>query len=185
MNEERDTTEEVRTVLEQALEGREVFVHLNGAAEGVSLPEDLVGSPNVTLKLSYYYRGPLVVGEEQVEAELLFPEGAYTCKVPLREIWGVTQTSGESIFWPEHAPREVLEQMIRGVAGEGQEEESEDLPATTREKPALQAVPRAAEEASSPEVEVEKEEKSSEAEPSKKKKKGGKKKAPPTLTRIK
>lgn len=118
MDDNRDTAKEVRLMLEKALEDREVFIHINGEAEGVSLPAALTGSPNVTLKLSYYYRGPLVIGDDMVEADLLFPEGPFTCLVPIRHIWGITQASGESMFWPEHAPRQVLEEMIRGVATE-------------------------------------------------------------------
>ena len=115
MAQTRNTVQELRLALERALEDKEVFVHLNGQAEEVSLPMQLMGSPNVTLKLSHYYRGPLTISETEVQAELLFPEGAHTCVVPIKHIWGITQMSGESRFWPEHAPREILEEMVRGV----------------------------------------------------------------------
>ena len=134
MNDLRDTVLEVKDALERALEDQEVFIHLNGEAEGVSLPETLAGNSNVTLKLSYHYRGPLTISDSLVSADLLFPEGAHTCEVPIEHIWGITRISGESMFWPEHAPRQVLEEMIRGVAGEA-DEEGEEPASDEPEKP--------------------------------------------------
>lgn len=122
MTQKEKTITEVRQALEKALEDQEVFIHLNGGVEAVSLPEQLAGNPNVTLKISHYYRGPLTISESEVHADLLFPEGPYTCIVPIEHIWGITQMSGESRFWPEHAPREILEQMVRGVAAEEEAE---------------------------------------------------------------
>lgn len=125
MSQKEKTITEVRQALEKALEDQEVFIHLDGGVETVSLPEQLAGNPNVTLKISHYYRGPLTISENEVHADLLFPEGPYTCIVPIEHIWGITQMSGESRFWPEHAPREILEQMVRGVAAEEKSESKE------------------------------------------------------------
>jgi stringent starvation protein B len=137
MTQKEKTITEVRQALEKALEDQEVFIHLNGGVEDVSLPEQLAGNPNVTLKISHYYRGPLTISENEVHADLLFPEGPHTCIVPIEHIWGITQMSGESRFWPEHAPREILEQMVRGVAAEeGTEERSESKETTHSRSPA-------------------------------------------------
>ncbi|MGA1192219.1 MAG: hypothetical protein ACO3XO_08065 [Bdellovibrionota bacterium] len=135
MTQKEKTITEVRKALEKALEDQEVFIHVDGGVEAVSLPEQLAGNPNVTLKISHYYRGPLTISENEVHADLLFPEGPHTCIVPIEHIWGITQMSGESRFWPEHAPREILEQMVRGVAAEEESKSKETIPAKREEVP--------------------------------------------------
>ena len=85
-----------------------VFIHVNTAAEGVTLPEHLRTQPSVTLKLSRLFRGALNVSEEQISAELLFSGEYFTCLLPLHAIWGVTTQDSANMVWPESAPPEVL-----------------------------------------------------------------------------
>lgn len=185
MDETRDTVLEVKEALENALEDREVFIHLNGEPKEVKLPETLAGNVNVTLKLSYYYRGPLTISDQLVSADLLFPEGPFTCEVPIHYIWGITRTTGESMFWPEHAPRQVLEEMIRGVASDVSEQEtsgnsaSEETPSDKKPaKATLSAVPAAAKKLEEEEVDTQE----AKSAPKTKKEKA---KKPPVLKRIK
>ena len=89
------------------------------------------------------------------------------------------------MFWPEHAPRDVLEEMIRGVASdtEGSDKNStkEQKPSTAlhKNKTSLQAVPKTAQAEAVSEDDSISEGSNSEIESQPKEKK------PPVLKRIK
>lgn len=46
--------------------------------------------------------------ESGLEAELLFSNEYYTCKVPFDAIWAATSASGQMRMWPEDTPEEIL-----------------------------------------------------------------------------
>lgn len=127
---------EKRAKLEEYLGVGFVFIHFDGESTEVDIPESLRGSTNVTLKLSHYFSGALALEEERVFAELLFPEGPYTCSVPYSAIWGITPRDEQTIVWTDKVPAEVLKglQAQEDVKGEEKKAEQKESAETDSEE---------------------------------------------------
>ena len=125
----KSSDKEKSTTVERMLAKDEyILVHLCPTFKEVDLPQHLLSLNTVTLKLSRLFRGKTVVSKSSVEADLLFGDRYFTCKMPLGAIWGVTGQSGEFMVWPESAPQELFEQISV---------EKEKIEKVKKEKPAL------------------------------------------------
>ncbi len=89
-----------------------VLVHINLKAQGYELPEHLLGSPTVTLKLSRWFRGSLAVNEDKIVTDLLFNGSYFTCVIPYESIWGMTNPAGETMIWADAIPAEVYGSLL-------------------------------------------------------------------------
>lgn len=112
MNKKSDLPTSRKETLDKLLDNDHVLLHVLTSFEGVQIPEYLKSSPSVTLKISRAFRGALVVGDEQIDAELSFKGNYFSCVIPLNSIWGVSTPDGKSLVWPETAPAEVLSSVI-------------------------------------------------------------------------
>ena len=135
MNDQSTDFSEKKATLEKLLEGDHIFIHLDASRDDVVVPAGLKGDQRLTLKLSRLFQGNTEVSLTQISVELLFPEGYFTCLIPLSSIWGVTSDTGKSMFWPEAAPREILQMVIRTMADDAAaEQSSEDSAVTPRQE---------------------------------------------------
>lgn len=130
-NESGENTDKIE-LLDSLLEGDHAMVHLDSRVPGVDIPEHLGRIHDLTLKISRLFRGKLDLTEDQIEAELLFDEGYYTCIIPYGAVWGVTDENGESKIWPYSTPKELLQSLLGqqnpAAAVEESAEESQERP---------------------------------------------------------
>ena len=98
---------EKERALRRLLEDTFVLVHLDPTRSGVTLPQHLLGSPSVTLRLSKFFRGSLELEDAVITANLLFSGEYFTCVIPLDSIWRITSENGSHLFWPEDAPEQL------------------------------------------------------------------------------
>ena len=96
-------------VTERLLLDEQLLVHVNPRCDGVELPPHLSENKTVTLRLSRYFRGSLVLDEDKITAELLFGDQYHMCILPWRAIWGASSVRGEEFVWAESAPDQVIE----------------------------------------------------------------------------
>ncbi len=136
-NESGENTDKIE-LLDSLLEGDHVMVHLDSRVPGVDIPEQLGRIHDLTLKMSRLFRGRLDLTEHQIEAELLFDGGYYTCIVPYGAVWGVTDEKGESKIWPYSTPKELLQSLLGqqnpAVATEETQERPQLSVASSQEK---------------------------------------------------
>jgi hypothetical protein len=93
-----------------ALEDDYAFAHINTRnSKALRLPEHLLSQPSVTLKLSLFFQGSVTLERQSIVANLRFGEDYFECVVPWESIWGLTNTKGENLTWPEAIPPELLE----------------------------------------------------------------------------
>lgn len=92
---------EKRATLEKLLEGDHIFIHVDASRDDVVVPAGLKGDQRLTLKLSRLFQGKTEVSQTQISVELLFPEGYFTCQVPLGSIWGLPQIREKACFGPK------------------------------------------------------------------------------------
>ncbi len=130
---ELETKEKFNTI-DSLLEGDHTFIHIDTRLEGVELPEQLMSKHNVTLKLSRQFRGEIKLKSDEIAADLLFPEGYHSCKIPLDAVWGITDETGKNMIWPQSTPKEILEEMVTDPAeaaalAEESDDQEEETPA--------------------------------------------------------
>lgn len=110
--------------LDRFLEGDYLLAHLDARKTGVDLPDHLKGNPSVTLKLSYWFKGPLKIEDDKVVTELLFGETYHNCNIPLSAIWGLTSEKGERLLFPSSIPDELLAELSPTAQASGGEAKS-------------------------------------------------------------
>ena len=108
--------EEKFGTIDRLLEEDFLLVHVDSAAEGLTLPEHLFANSAITLKLSRFFRGALELSGDKVVADLLFGSSYFSCIIPLEAIWGVTSAKGSNIVWPENTPEDILKKMMKTSA---------------------------------------------------------------------
>lgn len=102
------------------------MLHIVPARDGVEIPEHLMEQTTVTLKISRLFRGRLTISTQTgVEAELLFSNEYFTCKVPFEAVWAVTSSSGQMRMWPEDTPEEILASLAAPAGATSAERISE------------------------------------------------------------
>lgn len=84
-----------------------ILVFVNPKTEGIRLPQYLLNEESVTLKLSKYFQGELVVADSLIQAVLKFNGVYYTCILPEHSIWGAMTPDGQSTIWLDCAPDPV------------------------------------------------------------------------------
>lgn len=102
------SAKEKQKALDRLLEETYAIVHVNTGFDGVLLPEHLLKSPSVALKISRFFRGELTLGENELKADLLFGDDYFTCVVPLGAVWRITSEGGSHMAWGEDAPDEIV-----------------------------------------------------------------------------
>jgi hypothetical protein len=105
------TNKEKYDCLNKLLEEDHVFIHVNPAKPGVKLPSSQMNVPSVSLKISRLFRGRLDIDLEHLEAELLFGNSYFSCKIPFDALWGVTASNGANTCWPADIPESLLSEV--------------------------------------------------------------------------
>lgn len=132
---ELETKEKYNTI-DKLLEGDHAFIHVDTRLKGVELPDQLLSKHNVTLKISRQFRGEIKLQKDVIIADLLFPEGYHSCRIPFDAIWGVTDEAGKNMIWPQSTPKEILEEMVTQTEVEQDSTEDEE-PETQEESPSI------------------------------------------------
>lgn len=84
----------------KGLEQDIVMITLDSRREGVSVPSQFAGTPNLSLNFSHRYNLPDFAFDEQgVSAMLSFDEGYFFCLIP----WGAVYRIGDDV-WLEDFP---------------------------------------------------------------------------------
>jgi hypothetical protein len=112
MTPDKDSAADQKTTVERLLDDEQVLVHINPATVGVIIPPHLSENKTVTLRLSRFFKGDLLVDDEKVTAELLFGPEYFTCVLPWDCIWGASSIRGQEYIWAESAPDEVLHMFL-------------------------------------------------------------------------
>lgn len=171
--------------LSELLEQEYVLVHLLTGAEGVCLPDYLKSGPNVTLKISRWFRGGMDITEERICADLLFNGSYFTCFIPLPAIWGATSAKGENIIWPDSMPPEAFAALAMSV-GQAAPEQSPKAVTKLQTAKALQvAQPETAEDDTEAHEPTSTQKETSETDAKEKDPSDGSKKRPSYLRRVK
>jgi stringent starvation protein B len=119
--------EQLRRILEDALSRGKVYIHVNALAEGVDLPQALMGRERVPLVVAW--RAPdinLDLGEDQIMATLRFSSEPYRCVIPWGAVLAVIADH------PIAKPQEPSLHVVQG--GSDKNEESD------RERPGLKLI---------------------------------------------
>jgi len=102
--------------LDRFLADDHAMVHIVPAVDGVLIPAHLKSQTTVTLKMSRLFRGSFKMNKETgIEAELLFSNEYFTCKIPFESIWAATSASGQMRMWPEDTPEDILASLAAPV----------------------------------------------------------------------
>lgn len=112
MNPDKNAPADQKTTIERLLNDEQVLVHINPETPGVVLPEHLMESRTVTLRLSRFFKGALSLSTGGVIAELLFGPNYFTCVLPWSCIWGASSIRGQEYVWAESAPDEILTMFL-------------------------------------------------------------------------
>ncbi|MCB9029525.1 MAG: hypothetical protein H6619_00605 [Deltaproteobacteria bacterium] len=104
--------EKLETINEY-LEDDYCLIHFDTTADGVEVPPHLMDNPSVTLKLSYGFQGGMDISDERIWASLLFGTQYCECIIPFDALWGATCSSGANVIWPEHAPNDILIEIMK------------------------------------------------------------------------
>ncbi len=155
------------------LEGPSVYVHLDPRREGVVVPKEFRGQPQLVLQigLNLALRIPdLDVGDEGIGCTLSFSRRPFWCFMPWTAVYGLVGEDGRGMIWPEDVPSELAKRArpkLEAVSDEPKaiEAKPKRVPARARLE-ADDVEPPAKPEPADPEVE-------------------GKKKLPPYLRVIK
>ncbi len=140
---------EKQITLDRFLQDDHAMLHIVPSRPGVEIPEHLIEQTTVTLKVSRLFRGRLTITEGVgIEAELLFSNEYFTCKVPFDAIWAVTSSSGQMRMWPEDTPEEILASLAAPAGATSMENvsaaESDDAKSSAvgaeKKRPALRRV---------------------------------------------
>ena len=148
MNETSSHTSRAREkgiTLDRFLRDDHAMLHIVPSVADVEIPAHLVSQTTVTLKLSRLFRGKLTITESfGVEAELLFANEYFTCRVPFEAIWGMTSSSGQMRMWPDDTPEEILSSLAAPVGETTLDKvaarESPKAPVSEGRRPALRRV---------------------------------------------
>ncbi len=116
-------TKEKHKLIKRLLLDEYLIVQINNSTEGLLLPEALKKDHSVSLKLSKLFRGPILLKEDRIEANLSFNKAYFNCIIPLTAIWSVTSIGNEFTVWPESAPIEYLKSIINQAAATSAEPE--------------------------------------------------------------
>ena len=85
------------------------FLHIDGRAAGVDLPEALRG-PSVTLQIGYDMPLPipdLTVDDAGVRCTLSFRRTPHFCIIPWKAIYAFSDVDGRNVVFPDDVPPEV------------------------------------------------------------------------------
>ena len=119
--------------IEVLLKDEYCLVHVNTMSSGVVLPEHLMKTPSVTLKLSYSFAGVVTVSETGVLAELRFGGVPFACVIPFKAIWAATSDAGINSVWEQNAPIEQLPALLRAGAEQLTQKEPADIDTAIKE----------------------------------------------------
>ncbi len=91
-----------------------ILVFINPRVKGVRLPQFLMQEESVTLKLSKYFQGELIIKDSEIQAVLKFNGLYQLCIIPEDSIWGAMTPDGQNILWLECSPESVKLQIFQG-----------------------------------------------------------------------
>lgn len=103
--------------LDRLLADEYVMVHINPVFDGVSIPDYLRKDPTVTLQISRFFRGAMLLGTDHIQADLLFDDDYFSCDIPFGAIWGATSAGGEEKIWPASLPEALVKQLSNPGSG--------------------------------------------------------------------
>jgi stringent starvation protein B len=98
-----------RELLEALLRSSWAYLHVDGRADGVELPEWL-REPAVKLQIGYDMPLPipdLAIDDEGVRATLSFQRTPHLCRIPWRAIFAISDLDGRGAMFPDDVPPEV------------------------------------------------------------------------------
>ena len=104
--------------IEDFLNEEYVLLHIDVKSKNLTIPLHLRQGNTVILKISRFFRGEMELTDENIIANLLFSGSYFTCIIPYEAIWGITNSKGENIFWPESAPKEILADIFSEIEPE-------------------------------------------------------------------
>ena len=172
---------DTKLLLEELLGDDHCLIHVNPTVPGVLLPDHLRKEPTVSMKLSHYFAGRVVLREDKVEAELRFGSTPFACLIPYAAIWAATSVTGELTVWEKRALHSSLPRMLRDSMG--------TPPPAPAKKPkpsvALAAAPKLAPSVDSSEVDSNESSQETASNTTPLKEETGEKKRPSFLKRIK
>jgi stringent starvation protein B len=100
-----------KQVLEELLELGMVLVAIDARVPAVDVPDHLGIDPQLRLNLSYRFGRPMQVDAWGISADLTFGGVPHGCRFPWDAIFLiVSHVNGESYLFPDHVPRELLNQ---------------------------------------------------------------------------
>jgi stringent starvation protein B len=129
-----------KNVLQEGLQKDYVVIQVNPLMEGLDVPAHLLQSPNITLKLSYLYRGGLDLQDDKVVADLLFGSSYYCCSIPYEAIWAISPEAKDHSVWDESAPPLLAESFRKQHSSEFAEPAAPPKPAEVKARPQLRRV---------------------------------------------
>jgi hypothetical protein len=108
---------DTKLLLEELLADDHCLIHVNPTFPGTTVPDHLRKEPTVTMKLSHYFAGRVVLRETSVEAELRFGPSPFACIVPYEAIWAASSVTGELTVWEKRALHPSLPRMLKESLG--------------------------------------------------------------------
>ncbi len=102
-----------KDVILALLELSSAFVQLDARVPGVALPEHLLGERGVVLQIGYDLPVPipdLVIDDEGIRATLSFRRVPFTCVVPWRAVYVITDGGERRAVFPDDIPPDLAEQ---------------------------------------------------------------------------
>jgi hypothetical protein len=108
---------DTKLLLEELLGDDHCLIHVNPSYPGVIIPDHLRKEPTVTMKLSHFFAGRVVLRENRVEAELRFGASPFACIVPYEAIWAASSVTGALTIWEQRALHPSLPRMLKESVG--------------------------------------------------------------------
>ncbi|MSP63248.1 MAG: hypothetical protein EXR72_23485 [Myxococcales bacterium] len=99
-----------KDILLALLRTSSAFLQLDARAEGVMLPDFLMGERGVVLQLAYDFAIPipdLAIDDEGVTATLSFRRVPFCCRVPWRAVYAITDGAERRAVFPEDMPGDL------------------------------------------------------------------------------
>lgn len=115
-----------RALLEKLLEQSMVLVTLDARANGVHVPQHLLGDPQLRLNLSYRFGLPLDITDDGIRATLTFQGNEFECALPWDPIYMlVSHATGQPFLFPADIPVEAKTSLAQAEEHSYDEESAE------------------------------------------------------------
>lgn len=105
-----------RRLIDEWLGNDHVLLHLDSRVSAVKVPDNLLGNPLLTLKVSRLFHGRIDLEESGISVSLKFSGEYFECFIPWNSIWAVSSDKGERKVWedvlPEHMAQDIIDRSV-------------------------------------------------------------------------